>query len=144
MGKKVRTATVVTPAKEAKKAAPVEEIEDDSMVVAMKKANDLKIKKQLKATKALVAEKVDMKQIVLAANALKNFTKKQSDVKQRSTILNDEDQTVHVTFTMTQVPTNPSPKPHMISIDHPFLSEAQNSRVCIIVKDPARAFKDQI
>ena len=32
----------------------------------------------------------------------------------------------------------------MISIDHPFLSEAQNSRVCIIVKDPARAFKDQI
>ena len=101
MGKKVRTATVVTPAKEAKKAAPVVEIVEDSMIVAMKKANDLKIKKQLKATKAQVAEKVDMKQIVLAANALKNFTKKQSDVKQRSTILNDEDQTVHVTFTMT-------------------------------------------
>ena len=59
-------------------------------------------------------------------------------------LLNDEDQTMHVTFTMTQVPTNPSPKPQMLSIDHPFLTENQRSRVCVIVKDPARAFKDQI
>ena len=32
----------------------------------------------------------------------------------------------------------------MISIEHPFLSQEQNSRVCVIVKDPARAFKDEI
>jgi len=49
-----------------------------------------------------------------------------------------------VTFTMTQVPTNPSPKPQMIKIDNPFVCQGQNSRVCVIVKDPARAFKDQI
>lgn len=42
------------------------------------------------------------------------------------------------------MPTNPSPKPQMISIEHPFLTQDQNSRVCVIVKDPARAFKDQI
>ena len=32
----------------------------------------------------------------------------------------------------------------MIAIEHPFLTQEQNSRVCVIVKDPARAFKDQI
>lgn len=78
-----------------------------------------------------------------AAKALKAFAKKQSEA-QASNLLSDEDQTIHVTFTMTQVPTNPSPKPQMLSIEHPFLSEEQRSRVCVIVKDPARAFKDEI
>ena len=32
----------------------------------------------------------------------------------------------------------------MIQIDHPFHNEDQRSRICVIVKDPARAFKDQI
>ena len=45
---------------------------------------------------------------------------------------------------MTQVATNPSPKPQMITIDNPFTTEEQNSRFCLIVKDPAREFKDQI
>lgn len=45
---------------------------------------------------------------------------------------------------MTQVPTNPSPKPQLLTIENPFTTEEQRSRVCVIVKDPARAFKDQI
>ena len=143
MGKKVKAVTKAVPANE-NKVATTESVVEDSMNVAIKKANDLKIKKQLNVMKAKVAEKVDMKQLILAANTLKNFTKKQSEVKQRTTLLDDEDKTIHVTFTMTQVPTNPSPKPQMIAIDHPFLSEEQRSRVCVIVKDPARAFKDQI
>lgn len=85
-----------------------------------------------------------MKQVVLAAKALKDFAKKQAEVRERTTILTDEDQTVHVTFTMTQVPTNPSPKPQLLTIDHPYMTEEQRSRICVIVKDPARAFKDQI
>ena len=93
--------------------------------------------------KAKVAEHLDLKQVTLAAKALKAFAKKQSQQAENQ-LLNDEDQTMHVTFTMTQVPTNPSPKPQMLSIDHPFLTENQRSRVCVIVKDPARAFKDQI
>jgi len=32
----------------------------------------------------------------------------------------------------------------MIKIDHPYVTEDQHSRICVIVKDPARAFKDQI
>lgn len=37
--------------------------------------------------------------------------------------MNDEDQNMYVTFTMTKVPTNPSPKPQMVKIDHPFVTE---------------------
>ena len=62
----------------------------------------------------------------------------------KGSLLDDEDDGVFVTFTMTQVPTNPSPKPQMITLENPFTNEEQNSRFCIIVKDPAREFKDQI
>ena len=112
--------------------------------MAAKKANDLKVKKHLKAVQAKVNERVDMKQVVLAAKALKAFAKKQAESLAEKSLLTDEDQTVSLTFTMTRVATNPSPKPQMIKIEHPFLNEAQRSRVCVIVKDPARAFKDQI
>jgi len=32
----------------------------------------------------------------------------------------------------------------MIPLDHPFSSEGKNTRVCLFVKDPARALKDQL
>ena len=75
MGKKVKAAAKDAPAKESK-AIPTGPVVEDSPTVAIKKANDLKIRKQLNATKAKVVEKVDMKQVILAANALKDFTKK--------------------------------------------------------------------
>jgi len=138
MGKKVKSTKTAVKAD-----APAEpEAAPESLTVALKKANDLKIKKQMKTIQAQVNEKVDMKQVVLAAKALKAFAKKQSDDKASSALLNEEDQCMHVTFTMTSVPTNPSPKPQMINIEHPFLTEDQHARVCLIVKDPAREFKD--
>ena len=140
MGKKVAPSTSKSAKVANAPAAP--EAAPESLTVALKKANDLKIKKHIKAVTAQVNEKIDMKQVVLAAKALKAFAKKQSDDKASSALLTDEDQCVHVTFTMTSVPTNPSPKPQMISIENPFLTEDQRSRVCLIVKDPARAFKD--
>lgn len=85
-----------------------------------------------------------MKQVILAAKALKDYTKKKAESVADRSLLTDEDQTVHVSFTMTQVPKEPSPKPNLISLEHPFLTEEQHSRVCLIVKDPARAFKDEI
>ena len=91
-----------------------------------------------------MVERVDLKQVTQAARALKEFAKRQAESVADRALLTDEDQSVHVTFTMTQVPTNPSPKPQMLSIDHPYMSEDQRSRICVIVKDPARAFKDQI
>jgi ribosome biogenesis protein UTP30 len=45
---------------------------------------------------------------------------------------------------MTAVPNKPSARPQLIKIPHPFITKAENSRVCVFVKDPARAFKDQI
>ena len=80
MGKKVKAVTKAVLANE-NKVATTESVVEDSMTVAIKKANDLKIKKQLNLMKAKIAEKVDMKQLILAANTLKNFTKKQSEVK---------------------------------------------------------------
>ena len=71
---------------------------------------------------AQVLAKVDLKQVVSAAKALQVFTKKQSEDVAAKALLTDEDQTVHVTFTMTQVPSNPSPKPQMIKIDKPFVN----------------------
>ena len=59
-------------------------------------------------------------------------------------MLDDEDSSFVVTFTMTQVPTNPSARPHLISLEYPFTTEEHNSRYCMFVKDPARDFKNQI
>ena len=117
MGKKVKAEKKVVK-KEKKQLFEEDEMEEpklskavDSIAVAQKKANDLKIKKQIKQMNAQVLEKVDLKQVISAAKALKAFAKKQSEVQAESTLLVDEDQTIHVSFTMTRVPTNPSPKP---------------------------------
>jgi len=144
MGKKVAQTKKSVADKKPKAAAQAdaEPAQDHSIMVAQKMANDIKIKQHISAMNAKVIQKVDLKQVVSAAKALKAFAKKQSEALAEKSLLTDEDQTVHVTFTMTQVPTNPSPKPQMIKVDHPFLTEEQRSRVCVIVKDPVRAFKD--
>ena len=88
--------------KQVKAVKPVAvEKEADSIAVAMKKANDLKIKKWMKSTQAAVNERVDLKQIILAAKALKQYAKKQSESVAEKALLTDEDQSIHVTFTMT-------------------------------------------
>jgi hypothetical protein len=55
--------------------------------------------------------------------ALKQFSKAMKEKNMDQKLLEEEDDSLVVTFTMQQVPTNPSPKPQMISIDHPFTSE---------------------
>ena len=66
-----KTSTVVKEkvVEEPEKAA-------DSLLVAAKKANDVKIKKQIKKMNAKVLEHVDLKQVVSAVKALQTFTKK--------------------------------------------------------------------
>ena len=78
MGKKVAPKKTVTKATKAEEPVAAEVVED-TVTVAQKKANDLKVKKQLKKMAAQVAEKVDLKQVVSAAKALKAFSKKQSE-----------------------------------------------------------------
>lgn len=46
---------------------------------------------------------------------------------------------------MTQVPVRPTPRPLEIKVPHPFQGETKDdTRVCIFVKDPSRAIKDQL
>lgn len=45
---------------------------------------------------------------------------------------------------MTRLPVKPSHRPQLVKLPHPFLTAEENSRVCVFVKDPQRAFKDQI
>lgn len=49
-----------------------------------------------------------------------------------------------MTFTMTALPETPSHRPQLVKIPHPFTTKEDNSRIAIFVKDPARAFKDEI
>ena len=100
MGKKVKqTKNTVTKKQAESSEEPMAQVE--SATVAQKKANDIKIKKQLKFMNAQVLAKIDLKQVTSAVKALKIFAKKQSDDVSTKALLTDEDQTVHVTFTMT-------------------------------------------
>jgi len=49
-------------------------------------------------------------------------------------------------FTLTQVPTKPTPRPLDIKVPHPFQGDAKDhgTRVCVFAKDPARDLKDQL
>ena len=82
MGKKSEkqksTTTKVKKTSTVVKEKFVEEPEQaaDSLLVAAKKANDVKIKKQIKKMNAKVLEHVDLKQVVSAVKALQTFTKK--------------------------------------------------------------------
>jgi ribosome biogenesis protein UTP30 len=60
--------------------------------------------------------------------------------------LEDEEQFFQVVFTLTQVPTRPTPRPLEIKVPHPFQGEAKEhgTRVCVFSKDPARSLKDQL
>ena len=116
----------------------------DSITIQRKKETDKKIRKHMKAVKAQVVEKIDVKQVIKAVKALQKYSKQRKEKDLDKKLLEDEDDTFIITFTMQQVPTNPSPKPQMVTIDHPFTTKDQNSRICVFVKDPARAFKDQI
>ena len=51
---------------------------------------------------------------------------------------------MHLTFTLTEVPQKPTPRPFQIKIPHPFHSKDFSTRVCVFVKDPASDFKKEI
>lgn len=60
------------------------------------------------------------------------------------TLFSDEDDFIIATFTMTQLPERPTPKPLQINLPNPFNSKKNDTRACVFVKDPARDFKNQI
>lgn len=72
---------------------------------------------------------------------MQQFKKSQKNEKN---LLSDPNALVTLTFTMSKLPVKPSLRPQLVKLPHPFLSKQESSRVCLFVKDPARAFKDQI
>jgi ribosome biogenesis protein UTP30 len=100
------------------------------------------LQKQLKHIHAKVASTIDAKQALSACKALIDF-KKKLNAKNKG-LLDSNDALVTLTFTMTRLPNKPSHRPQQIKLPHPYLSAGENSRVCVFVKDPQRAFKDEI
>lgn len=54
----------------------------------------------------------------------------------------EDEPNFNLTFTLTKVPLNPSPKPLLIELAKPMHSAENNSRICLIVKDPEQETKD--
>lgn len=71
---------------------------------------------------AEVLQNIDKKQIISAVKALQKYNEKVKS-EGKVNILDDEDNGVFVTFTLTQLATNPSPKPQMIDLEHPFTTK---------------------
>jgi hypothetical protein len=134
MGKKVKTTTVEKSVEES----PVEHSE----AASSKMENAALLAKQLKATNASVLAAFDLKQAASAAKALQDYQKKR--FAESKGLLDTADSFFSLSFTMTKVPETPSARPQLISLPHPFYSAAENTRVCVFVKDPSREFKDQI
>ena len=115
---------------------------EESVTVQMKAENEKKLKKQIKQMTAQVNQHYDLKQAVSAVKALQKFSIAQK--KTNKGLLDDEDDYIQLSFTLSQVPSRPTPRPAMIKVDHPFTTGKNNARLCVFVKDPQRAFKDQI
>lgn len=71
---------------------------------------------------------------------------KSQGAKGAKNLLEEEDQQIQVVFTLTQVPTRPTPRPLDIKLPHPFQGDAKDNgtRVCLFAKDPARELKNQL
>jgi ribosome biogenesis protein UTP30 len=114
-----------------------------SLTIAQKKKNAKILEKATKKMFAKVKKSIELKQVVKAITALAAFAKKQKDGNLVKKLLEDEDDSVNVNFTLTQLPQNPTPRPLQIPLPHSFCA-AGLTKACIFVKDPQRAFKDEI
>lgn len=91
---------------------------------------------------AKVKASIDQKQVLKAVEALQKYSKTLKQQNLHKKLLQDDEDFIQVTFTLTEVPTNPTPRPLQIKVPHPFHSKANNTRVCVFVKDPEREFKN--
>lgn len=97
----------------------VEEERYTSDLVQLKVENQKLMNKAISKMDSSVKQSVDSKQVLSAIKALQKHFKQQKDKKSKS-LLENEDAYVHVNFTMTKVPTNPTPRPMQVPIPHPF------------------------
>lgn len=86
--------------------------------------------------------KLDRKLINSAISNLQTYASSQKD--KGKNLLEDEDDFIYVTITLSKVPSKFSPKPLQIELKHAIYGPKYLTHVCMIVKDPQRAFKDQV
>jgi len=88
--------------------------------------------------------KLDPALIKKAAAALKSYISTKKDTSSKKELLEDEDNFIYVTITLSKVPTKFSPKPVQISLPHAIYGEKYLTHICLFVKDPQRKFKDLV
>ena len=81
---------------------------------------------------------------VKALQAYFTAKSKMSGEGKKKLLVDEEDCYINLSFTLTQMPTRPSPKPVQVTLPHPITSAKYNSRACLFVKDPESEFKKQI
>jgi hypothetical protein len=116
-------------------------LKTDSETVKEKKEIAKLYQKSRKEVGLKIKEAIERKQVMMAVKELVEFNKRGLKNKK---LLDDEEDFVYVNFTLSQVPQKASPKPHLIQLQNPIYTQELKSKVCMIVKDPARDFKDQI
>jgi len=133
------------------------EVEDDSKamdfdryesdLVKLKIENQKTMNKSISKMESHVKQSISAKQVTSAIKALQKYFVSKQDKVSKSTkknLLQDEDAYIHLNFTLSKLPTRPTPRPMQVKIPHSFLSEQHNSRICVFVKDPESDFRKQI
>jgi len=92
------------------------------------------------ATKKAI--KLDKELIKSAIENLKEFSQKKKETAKN--LLEEEDDFIHVTITLSEVPLKFSPKPVQIPLKHPIYGSEYSTHACVLVKDPQRKFKDLV
>lgn len=85
--------------------------------------------------------------MISAVKALQKYFKSKQEENSKAVkkqLLADEDSILHVSFTLTQVPERPTPRPLQVCVPNPFNSEKFDTRVCVFVKDPEADFRNAI
>jgi hypothetical protein len=114
----------------------------ESDLVKLKVEHQKSMNKAISNMENKAAQSLDGKQVVTAVKALQKWFKANKEKGAKKNLLQEEDSFVNISFTLTQVPTKPTPRPMQILLPKTFNSEENNTRVCIIVKDPESDFRE--
>ena len=86
---------------------------------------------------------LDVAQVTRAVDALLNHVQRTKKSGGKEQLFEDADP-ISVLIGMKAIPsTHGRTKPHLVALKHPMM-DPEESEVCLIVKDPQRAFKDQV
>lgn len=104
----------LTKTKEEVKVVPEEQEPDlwESDLVKMKKENQKVMQKAVSSMESEIKQNLDMKQAQSAIKALQKYYKGVNEGQDaKKNLMHNEEQVVHLSFTLAQVPSKPTPRP---------------------------------